>query len=324
MTQINTESINATAETRKCGDGADILCVCFGTTRDDVREYMSRPGCSVDDMIQETKIGTKCTACLLDLDITLHDIQQSRGSGSAVDRNSHIENLAGSTPVEHLDSAFFVCKDGIKTILRIANFTPMFEEGPESVAHNYTLWLIGEDGRIAVTDRGVIGANTQIEIDFSQLAKCPSQGWFLISCIPTGPGFYGTLRPQALLVGDTWASSYHVQPQYAASNVYRRLSIVIKSAKHLTHSSLYIFNGERNGGKIIVEVDSRESDFHGTCNAYVAANGMCVVDLDKEIASFPESECMLVTVESETITKKYLATVQPDGQWSADHFPTLP
>lgn len=306
-------------------DGSDILCVCFGTTRDDVREIMGRPGCSVDDMIQETKIGTKCTACLLDLDITLNDIHQSReGVAAATDGEHNVEKAAGSSPIEHLDSAFFVCDDGVKTNLRIANYTPMFEEGPQAVDHNYTLWLVGEDGRIGVTTRGVIPANDQVEIDFSSFDKCPKRGWFLISCMPTGPGFYGTLRPQAIMIGDSWSSTYHVQPQYAASNEYRRLSIVVKTANRQTHSSVFIFNGERNDGGVTVEVESRESDFKAQCKAYIVANGMCVVDLDKEFPALPENECMLVTVESDTITKKYLATIQPDGQWSADHFPTLP
>lgn len=307
------------------GDGSEILCVCFGVTKNDVHDHMARPNCSVDDMISATRIGTKCTACLLDLDITLNDIQQSRDSGTASkDTKSVVEIGPGDSPVEHLDSAFFVCADGVKTVLRIANFTPMFEPGLEAVDHTYTIWLMDEGGRIASRTDGLIGANAQIEVDFSQIDGCPPRGWFLISCFPKGAGFYGTLRPQALLVGEGWASSYHVQPQYAASNKYRRLSIVVKSTDHKTNNSVFIFNGERRKGSMRIEIDSRESDFHAECSAFVEANGMCVVDVDKEFPSLPESEIMLLTVESDTITKKYLAAVQPDGQWSADHFPTLP
>ncbi len=325
MTEIEEYPQTPSGSSTSRDEGSPILCACFDVSRSDVFEYMARPGSSIDGLFRDTLIGTKCTACLLDLDITLNDLHLKRAEDAqAKGTKVTVDELPGEVPIEHLDSAFFVCDGNVRTLLRIANFTPMFDDSSLAVEHKYMIWLMDEKGQIATRTDGIIEANKQIEVDFSKLQNCPARGWFLISCFPMSAGFYGTLRPQGLLVGDGWSSAFHLQPHHAASNFYRRIAIVVKTSEFKTHNTAFIFNGSRRQSKVNVELDSRESDLHLEYQTTVDGNGLCVVNLDEAFSSLPESEIMLLTVNSDTITKKYLATIRPDGQWSADHFPTLP
>jgi bacterioferritin-associated ferredoxin len=306
----------------------DLLCACFGVNRSEIKRLMAQPGYSVEDLVQQTHIGTKCTACLVDLDILFNDIQGERrvqrGDSATQGANEIVPHGPNQSVVEHLDSAFFVVDESVKTILRIANYSPMFEDNGKTPSHTYSLWLMGEDGKVAAKMRGVIPSHGQIEIDFGQLEGCPRRGWFLVSCLPQGDGFYGTLRPQGLLVGKGWSSAFHLQAHGAASNFFRRVSILVKSTDHKTSNSVFVFNAERKPSKLTVELKSRESDFVAECEYALTGNGLSVVDLDASFADLPQSDIMLLSVFTDTATKKYLATIHPDQTWSADHFPTLP
>ena len=55
----------------------DILCACFDVKKSFVTDYLSRKDANVEYLYSSTKIGSKCTACLADLDLLLsnsHDI----------------------------------------------------------------------------------------------------------------------------------------------------------------------------------------------------------------------------------------------------------
>jgi hypothetical protein len=262
---------------------------------------------------------------LLDLELILDDLHFERVKSDSKETPEEIlTKRPNDKAIERLDSAFFVCSEGVKTFMRLANFPTMFGSHPQPVDNEYRVWLMDEDGNVASTARGVIKANSQLELDFSQMNGCPPRGWFLVSCLPLSMGYYGTLRPQGLLVGDDWSSAFHLQPHNIATNNYRRLSIVIKSAKGLTHNRAFVFNPCRSKTKIVVELASRESDFFAEHHDEVSGTGLQVIEIDKVFSSIPENEILLLTVQSNLFTKKYLATVQHDGAWSADHFPTLP
>jgi bacterioferritin-associated ferredoxin len=52
---------------------SDLVCFCFGITRETVLAHIRRPGSSYENLIKETQIGTKCTACRMNLEILLGD-----------------------------------------------------------------------------------------------------------------------------------------------------------------------------------------------------------------------------------------------------------
>ncbi len=303
----------------------DVLCICFNITRGNVRDFMGQPGNSVDDLVKATNYGTKCTACLLDLDVTVSELN-AKGITRlppGIGTGKITEAVGGMGAVERVDSAFFVCEGGIRTVLRLANFNPLFKEGSQSVAHAYRIWIMTEDGRIAARKNGRVEAQEQVEIDLSQIKGCPGRGWFLMSLLPLGPGYYGTLRPQGILIGPDWASAFHAQFHADASKADRRLAVGIRSTNGKTWSSPCIINGENRGGGVTLHLSGGPSyteqyDFH------LPGRGSKIIDLDDVFQNIPKDSSLILSVESETRTRKYLIGKQPDGCWGADHFPTFP
>lgn len=306
-------------------DDKDVLCVCFNITRGDIIDFMKQPGKNVDDLVKATNYGTKCTACLLDLDVTVSELNTKGISKPppGIGSGKIDYTVSGMGAKERLDSAFFFCEDGIKTVLRLANFNSLFKDGEQSVAHAFRIWIMTEDGRIAAKKKGQIKAQEQLEIDFSQIEGCPGRGWFLISLIPLGPGYYGTLRPQGLLIGPDWASAFHTQFHTDATKADRRIAVGIKSTNGKTWSSPCIINGENKGGDVSLRLVGGGS-YVGCYDFHLPARGSKIIDLDDVFVGIPKDCPLILSVESETKTRKYLIGKQPDGCWGADHFPTFP
>lgn len=308
------------------GRDSDVICVCFNVTRGGIREFMSRPGADVESLFRETNIGTKCTACMLDLDVILSDIHAGGriSPPPGIGSGKMVANGAAMGAVERVDSAFFICENGVITVLRLANFNPLFGDGSESVAHDYRIWLMAEDGNITARIKGRIEPSEQIDVDFSDVDGCPPRGWFLISLLPLGPGYYGTLRPQALLIGEDWASSYHVQFHYFATNTTgRRTSVAVKSTAGRTWSSISVINGENRDGRVTFRL-SGANGFEAKHDSHLAVRGSMIIDLDSVFDDLPDDSLLICSVESDLLTRKYLINKQPDGKWGADHFPSVP
>ena len=53
----------------------DILCACFDITKTEVRNFLSKEDANIEDLYSNLKVGSKCTACLADLDLLLSESQ---------------------------------------------------------------------------------------------------------------------------------------------------------------------------------------------------------------------------------------------------------
>ena len=51
-----------------------ILCACLNVKRNEAIEFLKKPGNSVDALVAKTGMGTKCAACLLDLDVIIENV----------------------------------------------------------------------------------------------------------------------------------------------------------------------------------------------------------------------------------------------------------
>ncbi|MEQ8667378.1 MAG: (2Fe-2S)-binding protein [Rhodospirillales bacterium] len=302
-----------------------VLCACFSITLGQLRSYLNAPGKSVDDFVQETRFGTRCTACLLDLDVVISDLDvagrsQRHNSRSAV---RHTADAQGSSPVERVDSGFFVANEDVWTTILLANYAPLFGDGPESVAHRYRLWLLDENGTVKARKCGVVPSKSEAVIDLKNVDDCPSEGWFLISLLPLAAGYYGTLRPQALLIGQDWASAFHTQFLGFATNQVRRLSVGVQTTGGSTWTTLSILNGERRSGRVTIRLTGA-GNVNLTHSFDLPGMGSRFINLDTVFPVLPEDEGLIASVESTTRTRKYIINKQPDGSWGADHFPTFP
>ena len=52
------------ASTKSAEPGARMICACFDLTWADIDVFMARADATVEGLIEETRIGTKCAACL--------------------------------------------------------------------------------------------------------------------------------------------------------------------------------------------------------------------------------------------------------------------
>lgn len=191
------------------------LCYCFDVSAQDVRDHFLRDGRDYDSLVARTRIGTKCTACLLDLDLVLEDIHRRPGDLLRLtdgDDTAARDARGFRMPGDHADSGFLVCENGISTVIRLANNSILFNKDSPNVPYDYSLSLVAEDGHLCARRRGHIGMTEDLQIELASITGCPRRGWFLLSMYPAGGGLFGTLRPQVALMGPNWIATYHTQP----------------------------------------------------------------------------------------------------------------
>lgn len=304
----------------------DILCACFDVSKSEVRSFLSKPNAHIEELYSKLKVGSKCTACLADLDLLLSDSQNIdndyKKPVSKLDDTFQID-YQGSHYDERLDSGILLCEKNITTSLQLANYNPLFRDTDEAVDHNYHIRLFSELGKVTSQIKGIAKVGETLSIDFSSIKNCPNRGWFLISLIPTKPGFYGTLRPQVLMKGKDWAMTSHVQPHihatYGPGRQPRRCHMYIKSVNGKTNTALSVINAANKKGDFTIELT--EGSYKGIYNQKIEANGSAIVYLDQKINNIPDDEVILIAVSSSVATRKHILMESENGTFSMDHFP---
>ncbi len=304
----------------------DILCACFDVSKSEVRSFLSKPNAHIEELYSNLKVGSKCTACLADLDLLLseaHNIDSSyKKRDLKIPENFEVE-FQGTYPDERLDSGIFLCDNDINTSLQLANYNPLFRDTNEAVNHNYHIRLFSESGKVTSHIKGIAIVGETLSIDFSSLKNCPNRGWFLISLIPSKSGFYGTLRPQVLLKGKDWAMTSHVQPHmhatYGPSRQPRRAHMYIKSVNGKTNTALSVINAANKKGNFTIELTA--NSYKEIYNQQINANGSAIVYLDKKINNIPKDGVLLIAVSSSVATRKHILMESENGTLSMDHFP---
>lgn len=302
----------------------DVICVCFEITKRQVRKYLTEnASASVDDFVQATGYGTKCTACLLDLDVIVNDLGAVglKNAPPGIGSGNVLKKAQGFGVVDRVDSGFFMNSDGITSLLRVANFNPLFENVDFVTPHDLNLWLFTEDGKMVARANGHVGINETFEIDLSAIEGAPKAGWFLLSSLPHGGGYYGTLRPQVVLRGDNWASAYHTQFHGYATNSVRRMAVGIRASAGKSNSSICVINGENKAGDAALRIYGENYD--ESHKFHLAKNGSRMLDIDDLFQNLPQNAGLIAHIDSDTVTRKFIINRQPDGSWGADHFATF-
>jgi len=304
----------------------DILCACFDVSKSEVRSFLSKPNAHIEELYSNLKVGSKCTACLIDLDLLIseaHNIDSSYEKRDLKIPENFEVKFQGTHPYERLDSGIFLCENNINTNLQLANYNPLFRDTNEAVDHNYHIRLFSESGKVTSQIKGIAKVGETLSIDFSSIKNCPNRGWFLISLIPTNPGFYGTLRPQVLLKGKDWAMTSHVQPHmhatYGPGRQPRRCHMYIKSVNGKTNTALSVINAANKKGDFTIELT--EGSYKGIYNQKIEANGSAIVYLDQKINNIPDDGVILIAVSSSVATRKHILMESENGTFSMDHFP---
>jgi bacterioferritin-associated ferredoxin len=301
-------------------EDADIICFCFGVRRADIHEHFRQPGGSYDTLVEKTRVGTKCTACLLDLDLIVDQASGERAvkKVAADNRPEAFGKGLVKVPIDQCNSGFFINTGGVSTIIRFANHGPMFEAMPYSTGYRYSLRLMTDDGRPAAVHRGRMEVDGDLTIDLSKLPDTPPRGWFILSFYPDQEALMGSIRPQIGLRGPNWTTCYH--PQYHHYACHGRAIPVFKVNGQFS-TSVHMINASKLTTNVVFKISSSQSDYRAEHAFQMGGYNAMLKDLDEAFPEAPENEASMMLVQSDKPIRKHILGYLADGTLSVDHFP---
>src|SRR5262245_2960259 len=160
---------------------ADVVCPCFNVTLADLqRRKRANPSLSFEDFINDTGAGTKCTACLLDLEYHFVMGREAAAAAPAGRRTvaprlspkrrvyAFLDRLAPKRPTISRSVAPVVAGDGIEEFLWLANHPLLFDKsGACAPPHVFDIRVTDEKGRTVLAERHVLEAPQSVRIDIS-------------------------------------------------------------------------------------------------------------------------------------------------------------
>ena len=302
--------------------GSDIICFCYGVRRADIYEHFKESDASYDTLVAKTRVGTKCTACLLDLDLIVDDasgeraVQKVKGDARPEAFGAGLVKI----PTDQCNSGFFFNRDGMSTIIRFANHGPMFEAMPHLSAYRYSLRLISDQGRCVAGSRGRLDVGNDVTIDLAASPDTPPQGWFILSFYPESEGLLGSVRPQIGLQGPNWTTCYHPQYHHYAC---RGRAIPVEKVNGRFSTDVHMINASRRTTNVIFEVVSSQSSYCAQYRRQLGGYHAALQSMDDAFPNAPNDEVLTVLVRSDNPVRKHILGYLADGTISVDHFPNF-
>jgi bacterioferritin-associated ferredoxin len=307
-------------------DGTPVVCACFGLTEKGIKDYFSDPSSTLDGLVRDTGVGTKCTACLLDVDLILDQHFKLHIDPGAVFKAT--EGQVITRPAQHgfsqlmdeRESGFFIQNDEISTVLTFVNYSELFEGSDTLTTFEYRLRLYANDGTKAIDVTGEVLPEKDAVIRFSEFENCPKEGWFLLSLKARGEGMYGSLRPQFMLVGKNFSATVHTQPHFSACT---QKSIMLLPDDTGFHSTISVLNPQTQTVSVTLTVRGIDGQKRDGKSMTLPALGSTLVNLDEMFFQQPAGEPCYVQVSSDKPVRKHIINHLSDGRWSIDHFPNF-
>lgn len=298
-----------------------VICACFDVTDAELRRYFANPDASIAGFVQDTGISTKCTACKMDFELLLETVRTGRADRSAGGRAASVQ---GSGQRDLVDSGFLVNSGGIRTVLRLDNSANAFDPDSRERLTDYACHtrLVSENGRVCRRRRDELPIGGSLTLDFASDAACPELGWFWVWLRPKGGGYFGSTRPQFALVGPDWVATVHTQPHALAC---RRKSVIVQSRAGRFNTLVSIVNGDSwHATRCELVLGSLADGSERRVTVELPANGSRLADLDGLFQDAGSSwDIAGLTVYSDRPVRKHIVKVQPNGQYSIDHFPSV-
>jgi bacterioferritin-associated ferredoxin len=299
-----------------------IVCACFSVSEADIRAHLADPQNTLESLVSRTEIGTKCTACLLDLDLIIDDTVALRRSVASRLGQGMQKTKGLSITADLTSSGFFLNRQNVKTSLRVSNFPVLFESKYHGVPYSVSLRLVSAAGKCVKTYRQDLNLNDTMHVSFSDLLPPHIEdGWFLLSLYPKQRGLVGSIRPQVALEGANWVSTYHTQTQAMATKDGARNKITVYHAKSGFQSCISVINANSRPGKVTVRMHDMYGPWKMEHALDLGASNATIVDLDDLFPQAPVEGVLQVTVTSDIDTRKHILIQQPNGSLSIDHFP---
>lgn len=296
------------------------ICFCFNVTERDVELHFSANAGTYESLVEQTKVGTKCAACLLDLDLVLSRIHKERReipvrSGDVIKHQSGFRHA-----IDFIDSGFFIHDDSITTSVRLANFSQLFGAGASCVPFKYQLIVFSETGKMIGKRFGHVVSESEVTLNIVP-SDGSKRGWFVISLTACQDGFFGTMRPQVVLRGSKWCATYHTQPHMMASVGKARHEVILQGdGKDLSAAVVVVNASSVTASGALVLRNPQDGATHEAAFS-LPRNGCNTFDLAHAFPSAPADCPLFVQVRCNQPTRNHIINIHADSSLSVDHFP---
>lgn len=258
----------------------DVLCPCADFRKSDLRRALTaNPNLSFDDLLQQTRAGGTCTACLLDLEYYFTVLPRDRAQSRADSRREQqtqervslkhrlyglIDRLSPPSPMPLTEYMPVLFGNGIEEWVCIANHSILYEQGACAPDIEFGLLVRDANGREMHREARVIAPSNMGRILVSSHLEHSGSSNLCVGSVRVSrrarwPGVRGTTRPQVEIVSkagscavhtqapgrlrDRWISTYH---RPADERLFA--SAVNASSKPLAVEIAYPFAYDTNNG----------------------------------------------------------------------------
>ena len=302
------------------------VCYCMGITEKDILEALDAPGMTVEKFVETTKIGQKCTSCLLDFDLVLdrfgkpldRDFNGYSDKPPLPKRSFGFRNLFLKQKIIRRDSGAFFCSGSFETHLTLANYGHSFEDFLPAM-FEYVIHLISETGALIKTISGKVNPSEAVYVSFNEFIK-DLDGWFIVELIPQDDKFFGTLRPQILYKTQSCVFSVHTQPHSMSSKFKHRSKVVSMLPRSGEKVFVHAINAADTDNLLSIEIQGVLSGFCSEQKIMLIPHASRNLPLVFK-TGFQANEPVYIKVRSDEPTRKHLMTTSSSGLISFDHFP---
>lgn len=298
-----------------------MICACFGVTERQIREHLADAANDYESLVAETAVGTRCTACLLDLDLVVDDAVSLRKSVSR--RLGHRSQVGHGllAAIDQTNSGFFICDDKVSTVVRVANYGMLFDREIVGVPYHYSIRLVAEDGTLITKKSGDLDRDSSLHFTLAELAGGIGRGWFLLSLYPREVGIVGSVRPQVALCGDGWSATYHVQLHSMATCDKTRNAVAVFKGANEFGGAVSIINAREAACRIEARLSDGDGGTRHSAERLLPARGSQIFELDDLFPDAPPRRTYRLEIVSDQPTRKHILVRHAGGSLSVDHFP---
>ena len=202
----------------------EILCSCCNVTVGDLQATLQNRDLALDDLMRETGAGTKCTACLLDLEYHLATLPRgAAGSGPFDARGSRTrtglkqslyqiaDRLAPKVAVQLLEHAPVLAGAGLETWIGMANDSFLYEGRRSAPPILLRVTVRDCDGRLLKRYEERVETDKALRLPVSR--DLPGEGLRIgqaeVERIALESGYRGTTRPQIEILASRGSCAVH-------------------------------------------------------------------------------------------------------------------
>lgn len=189
--------------------GQEIVCGCFNLTRSELENAAG--GLSFEQFLEKTHAGSRCTACLLDVEYIFVNAPKKPAPASSRVANRRerlslkrslydfLDGLAPQIPFRLVNTVPLLSGEGIVERLWLVNQPMVFGKKMGVPPHRFVLTVRDSEGRVVSRERHDLACGESKAITFPRLAgpndHALSAGSVEIARWGLSPGVRGTTRP---------------------------------------------------------------------------------------------------------------------------------